>query len=152
MKPIILELPADGRVHYRAVITPGNPVTICEIQKQAEPIQERYWEVKHYGISICRHGDAYDFETGCRLSLKSALRKPKAYDYTDKQSFREAAWKAYLDRFPPSQRKRPEPPKDLCVTVAKAFEKALIEDGARYGVYQSRLAQWPDGRKSYLGY
>lgn len=139
MKPFILDLPEDGRIHYRAVITPGNPVTICEIQRQSEPINDRHWEIEYYGMSICRPGDTYDLETGCRLALKSALRKPKNYDHCDKQSVRGAAWKAYLDRFPPNQRKRPEPPKDLHVTVAKAFEKALMERMERDMVFTNRV-------------
>ena len=141
MKPIIIDLPADGRLHYRAVITPGNPVTICEIQRQSEPVNARHWEIKYYGMSICRPGDTYDLETGCRLSLKSALRKPKNYDYCDRQNVRAAVWKAYLDLFPPDKRKKiplvkitigpdnmsNEELKRIKARLQEAIEKALKE-------------------------
>lgn len=108
MKPITLELLNDGKVHYRAVITPGNPVTTCEIQRQAEPVHNNCWTIAYYGMSICKHGDTYDLETGCRLALKSVLRKPKNWQHAASKEFRAAAWKAYLQRFPVSERTNPE--------------------------------------------
>lgn len=133
MKPVILDLPSDNNTHYRAVITPGNPVTTCEIQHQAGTIYENHWRLMYHGMSICKHGDRYDMETGCRLALKSALRKPKTWDFAAEKQFRTAAWAAYLAKFPISERVDPAKVeaneyREMVTTFARAIQKSMERD------------------------
>ena len=130
MKPVTLDLPSDNNTHYRAVITPGNPVTTCEIQHQAGTIYENHWRLMYHGMSICKHGDRYDMETGCRLALKSALRKPKKWDYAYEKQFRTAAWAAYLAKFPVSERRLHFSP-GVEAQIIRAIVHRLIEKRLR---------------------
>lgn len=100
MKAIVIELPTDGKQCFRAVIKPGDPVTICEIQSQYQPVVKGFWKVYSYGLGVCKSEDTYDYETGLRMALRSALRK------IGDLNLRTAAWEAYLERFPIECRKK----------------------------------------------
>lgn len=88
----------DWQEHFRVVIEPHDPITVCTIYAQYDPIIKDCWRIVAFGFSHCRGGDVYDQETGCRLALTSALRKIKS------EELRAAFWKLYLERFPVEQR------------------------------------------------
>jgi hypothetical protein len=124
MNPVIIELLQDGKTHYRAVFDPRKPVTVCEIQAQSEPLISGHWRTEHYGLSVCKQGDIYDMETGLRLALKSALRKPKDWQFAGSKRFRAAAWAAYLERFPVSER-------NTAAKEAEQYKELIREIGAK---------------------
>lgn len=96
----VISDPNGPTEHYRIIIEPHNPITKCKILAQYEPIVDQCWRNTAFGIGVCKHGDTYDMETGCRMALKSALRTIKQDD------IRAAAWKAYLEAFPVESRKK----------------------------------------------
>lgn len=107
MKQLVLRVipeHKDNRLVYQARIKPGNPVTVCEVEYQCEPIidQTGYWTMAAYGLSVCSPQDGYNRETGMRLALASALRK------TGDKTLRGAFWRAYLEKHPVSTRAEPE--------------------------------------------
>lgn len=56
---------------WRVTLLPGNPITVCEIRED--------WDggvLLAYGLGVRKPTDPYDKETGCRMALQAALRKP----------------------------------------------------------------------------
>jgi len=118
-KPVVIEivttLPAYSKpVHFRAVITPHDPVTKCIISSQVEPIMADYWGLESVGIGVRKHGDAYDRETGCRMALTSALRQ------LGTKSIRKSIWDQYLALFPIAERTKPEERTFTCTITLDA--------------------------------
>lgn len=82
---------------YEIDIKPGNPVTICEIDLA------NTGQLFAYGLGVCKPGDTYNRETGCRKALKSAL-------YAIPRSERRVIWEEYFKLFPLD---RPELPENM---------------------------------------
>lgn len=89
-KKIVLE----PQKNVWVIIEPDNPVTVCTIKQTGNRLVA-------FGIGVCKHGDKYDLETGCRMALKSAL---KDVPYSN---FRQKTWEKYLEMFPVKDRVKP---------------------------------------------
>lgn len=110
--------------YYQAQFDPGDPATRCTISYQFSPFQENGSGglLQSVGIGVRKEDDIYNRETGCRMALKSALRR------IENKTVRAAAWKAYLEKFPVSNRRR-RPNFSLTLTEAmQAARKIIRED------------------------
>jgi len=118
--------------HIRVEIRPHNPVTQCLIAHQFEPVIGNYWKTLAEGMSVCKHGDAYDLETGCRMALISALRKVR------EKAIRRAVWTEYLKLFPVSGRSK---------TKTTRLSWDFPSDGLQNGQTFTFTANFIDGKR-----
>jgi hypothetical protein len=90
MQPPV-EFEANG---YTVSITPGNPITICEIRSNGIPPLV-------YGLGVRKHGDVYDRVEGMQRALASALRKLLKDD-------RQLVWNEFFLIYPRDARPEPD--------------------------------------------
>lgn len=114
-KPVEIEVITElsgykNPVHFRVKIDPHDPVTKCTVTSQAEPLYPDYWHLEAVGIGVCKPGDVYDRETGCRMALASAFRTFKD------ENIRKMIWEKYFEIFPIKNRKALEN-QPLMVTI-----------------------------------
>lgn len=133
-KPIEITFEYDEKI-YRAIFSPGNPVTTCDIYFSYFGLKKLNYLSS--GIGVCKHGDTYNKRTGFKMALKSALRKLK------NQELRPLFWEKFLEIFPPEKEQNSEKATEAVLkSMLPVLERALYRQLDRLSLGNSQHGIW----------